>query len=266
MTKTVLFLELTANGVAENENYSAVTILSAALAANGGDGGGEAQKEYVTELHIRIGDASLFQPLELSKFVPLLAEHAKVMFDVAIIDIPKVQMACILSGLSVFSERVSNGTDRRVVITAKKPPRSSSRSVQTRPLLLNTTSATTNNDYSSNNNNNNNHNHNGTVLIDEDDLLQEEGDWAPDTTKTTTTEAENDCSGRAPCDNCTCGRKEGNDNNPLASATSNQAPLSSNCGKCGMGDAFRCSLCPFLGKPAFKAGQEHLVLDLQDDL
>jgi Cytokine-induced anti-apoptosis inhibitor 1, Fe-S biogenesis len=252
MTKTVLFLELTANGVAESENYSAVTTLSAALAAHGGGGGGEAQKEYVTELNIRIGDASLFQPLELSKFVPLLAEHAKVMFDVAIIDIPKVQMACILSGLSVFSERVSNGTDRRV-ITATKPPRSSSRSVQTRPLLLNTTTAT------------NNNNNNGTVLIDEDDLLQEEGDWAPDTTKTTTTEAENDCSGRAPCDNCTCGRKEGNDNSPLASATSNQAPLSSNCGKCGMGDAFRCSSCPFLGKPAFKAGQEHLVLDLQDD-
>ena len=68
-----------------------------------------------------------------------------------------------------------------------------------------------------------------------------------------------DCSGRAPCADCTCGRADSN--------AQQQPQTSSSCGKCGLGDAFRCANCPYLGKPAFKAGEEHLVLlDLQDDL
>jgi len=53
-----------------------------------------------------------------------------------------------------------------------------------------------------------------------------------------------------PCENCTCGRKE------LVESESGVKKLEtgqveSSCGKCYLGDAFRCASCPFLGKPAF---------------
>ena len=69
-----------------------------------------------------------------------------------------------------------------------------------------------------------------------------------------------DCAGREPCADCTCGRAEN------MAAEKQKEVKSSACGKCGMGDAFRCASCPYLGKPAFKDGGEQLVLDLTDDL
>ena len=84
------------------------------------------------------------------------------------------------------------------------------------------------------------------------------------------TKGGDDCSGRKPCDNCSCGRAEA-----LAAGTEVtvkdvkdklvQAP-SSGCGSCGKGDAFRCASCPYLGKPSFKEGEGHLVLNLVDDI
>jgi len=91
-------------------------------------------------------------------------------------------------------------------------------------------------------------------LVDEDELLAADGLEAP------TVSDEVGCSARKPCANCTCGRAE------QLAAEEVAAPASSACGNCHKGDAFRCANCPHLGKPAFKQGEDHLVLDLTDDL
>lgn len=58
-----------------------------------------------------------------------------------------------------------------------------------------------------------------------------------------------------PCENCTCGRKELEEGNITKAQLENGA-VESNCGKCYLGDAFRCASCPYLGQPAFEAGDK----------
>mmetsp|Transcript_36269 Transcript_36269/g.44353 ORF Transcript_36269/g.44353 Transcript_36269/m.44353 type:complete len:282 (+) Transcript_36269:64-909(+) len=102
-------------------------------------------------------------------------------------------------------------------------------------------------------------------LIDEDGLLDfgDGGVLAPPPMKERVRQSDDDCGGRKPCDDCTCGRAERELG--LEAKDTKQAPTSA-CGKCGLGDAFRCASCPYLGKPAFKPGKEHLVLNLNDDI
>lgn len=91
-------------------------------------------------------------------------------------------------------------------------------------------------------------------LIDEDSLLSEEDLKKPQIPPI------GDCevgSTRKACKNCVCGRAEEEEKIEKLGVTMDQLqnPQSS-CGSCGLGDAFRCSTCPYKGLPPFKLGQK----------
>ncbi|XXQ38367.1 Anamorsin like protein [Plasmodiophora brassicae] len=88
-------------------------------------------------------------------------------------------------------------------------------------------------------------------LIDEDALLDHE---AQETRVPSAAARESECgpTKRKACKNCTCGYAE----TLGAAQAAEQAPPVGGCGSCGLGDAFRCSTCPYLGQPAFKPGDK----------
>ncbi|XP_057525517.1 anamorsin homolog isoform X2 [Amaranthus tricolor] len=96
-------------------------------------------------------------------------------------------------------------------------------------------------------------------LIDEDSLLTEEDLKKPQLPTV------GDCeigSSRKACKNCTCGRAEAEQKVEKLGLTMEQLdnPQSA-CGSCGLGDAFRCSTCPYKGLPPFKLGEKVSLSD-----
>ncbi|KAL9358963.1 hypothetical protein Peur_047086 [Populus x canadensis] len=90
-------------------------------------------------------------------------------------------------------------------------------------------------------------------LIDEDSLLTEEDLKKPQPPLV------GDCevgSTRKACKNCTCGRAEAEETVKLGLTTDQLNNPQSTCGSCGLGDAFRCSTCPYKGLPPFKLGEK----------
>ncbi|KAL5280627.1 CIAPIN1 family protein [Megaselia abdita] len=89
--------------------------------------------------------------------------------------------------------------------------------------------------------------------IDPDELLDEEDKVLPDP------ESLRVCGTtgkKKACKNCSCGLAE-----ELEAEKKNKTPVDtanakSSCGSCYLGDAFRCSTCPYLGMPAFKPGEK----------
>ncbi|XP_030377908.1 anamorsin homolog [Scaptodrosophila lebanonensis] len=93
-------------------------------------------------------------------------------------------------------------------------------------------------------------------LIDEEELLDEADKQLPDPSalKVCSTTGK-----RKACKNCSCGlAEELESEKQVQTATEN---AKSSCGNCYLGDAFRCSTCPYLGMPAFKPGEKVQLAD-----
>ncbi|GAA5951598.1 hypothetical protein JCM21900_000523 [Sporobolomyces salmonicolor] len=93
---------------------------------------------------------------------------------------------------------------------------------------------------------------------------------------------------RKACKNCTCGLREilldEKEPDDLVQAGFEAAPnttvtkpstagarkiksgVTSSCGNCYLGDAFRCGSCPYLGMPAFEPGQKVTISGLDDTI
>ena len=193
-------------------------------------------------------------PMDLSSFTSALKPNATVSVHVQSSskdDIQTINTAFLLAGLKGISE--SKQSDGSRVFTAVKPQTNNGNTVPAKAIKLNLGNDKVGLDDDDD------------MLIDEDGLLADSSNvLAPPPAMTDKTKGADDCSGRKACENCTCGRA---DAEKAAESGAQQQPIkTSSCGKCGLGDAFRCASCPYLGKPAFKPGEEHLVLDLQDDL
>ena len=221
--------------------------------------------------------ASLYDPMELANWTKCLQEGATVSVTIQMgnqenkggltinnNNASAIHSSFTLAGLKGASER--READGSRVFTACRPSALKNAARGAKPLSF------------ANKNNINNIKSNAAVsislndddvdmgdddLIDEDGLLGGDGGSSllapPPAMEANATK--DDCGGRKACDDCTCGRAE----EEAGSAKKQQPAKKSACGNCALGDAFRCASCPYLGKPAFKAGEEHLVLDLQDD-
>ncbi|XP_073823929.1 cytokine induced apoptosis inhibitor 1 [Musca autumnalis] len=90
-------------------------------------------------------------------------------------------------------------------------------------------------------------------LINEDDLLDEEDKKKPDP------ESLRVCGTtgkRKACKNCSCGLADELEAEKQQKSKVETQNAKSSCGSCYLGDAFRCSTCPYLGMPAFKPGEK----------
>jgi hypothetical protein len=193
--------------------------------------------------------ASLYNPMELANWVPFLLSDATVSVKVlgaAAANLQPVNTSFLLAGLASSSERKEADGSR--VLTAQ---RKASSTVTAAPLKKKNPAVVT---LSLDDGDDDD-------MIDEDALLSEGNDLLAPPPAMGERTAGDDCSGREPCADCSCGRADAS----KKSSETKQADKSS-CGKCSLGDAFRCASCPYLGKPAFKPGEEHLILDLADDL
>jgi len=93
-------------------------------------------------------------------------------------------------------------------------------------------------------------------LIDENTLLEAEDLVKPDPTSLRVCGTTGK---RKACKDCSCGLKEEIEDGKEIKTKS----VTSSCGSCYLGDAFRCGSCPYLGMPAFKPGEKIKLSDRQ---
>eukprot|EP01137_Pigoraptor_chileana_P031364 Opistho-2@19088 len=99
-------------------------------------------------------------------------------------------------------------------------------------------------------------------LVADDDSLLDASDRAKPTAESLKAKTADDCEvgpggKKRACKDCTCGRAEEEAQGFI------KEEAKSSCGSCYLGDAFRCSTCPYLGMPAFKPGEKIVLSDRQ---
>jgi hypothetical protein len=247
------------NIVEKDDGHSKIILAQSSqdfAAARAGVASLDGLQVIVTETEL----ATWYDPMELSGWVSALRPGATVSITVKShnnngggVDTQRIHTSFLLAGLVVTSERREADGSRTWTATRK-----SSQTITTAPAPLKEKTI----QISLNQNDDDD----DDGLIDEDDLLKEEhGLIAPPSVQPRTSKGGDDCGGRKACDDCTCGRAE-QEANGSNTHEHKEDEHKSSCGKCGLGDAFRCASCPYLGLPAFKPGEEHLVLQLKDDL
>mmetsp|Transcript_30237 Transcript_30237/g.64252 ORF Transcript_30237/g.64252 Transcript_30237/m.64252 type:complete len:283 (-) Transcript_30237:264-1112(-) len=225
------------------------------------------------EIHVKSTElASHYDSLALASLVPslipggTLSVHVVAEVDAdgaAAPDMGPITTSFLLAGLKSESEQRANNGGR--IFTARKADQlamNNRNNATTNKLNLSKTKVKLSLDDDDDDN----------ELIDEDDLLNgntiKDGMLAPPPAVDVEARAKlnaDDCGGRKACDNCTCGRAE-KEQQERNEEEKKKEPHKSSCGNCAKGDAFRCAGCPYLGMPAFKEGEEHLILKLDDDV
>lgn len=204
---------------------------------------------------INVDSIEIYDPLSLACLMPSLRKDGsgKIILQIpADSDLSHIHTSITLAGLTPQSEKTEQGKCRITAIYKPKNSSSSSAAIKIQPLKINLGDLNSGDDE----------------LINEDELLSSapiEINAPAEIDVVQRQKLLDDCGGRKACDNCTCGRKEMEEADELGEKKTAEISKSS-CGNCAKGDAFRCAGCPFLGKPAFKEGEEHLILDLTDDL
>lgn len=96
-------------------------------------------------------------------------------------------------------------------------------------------------------------------ILDSDTLLDEEDLRKPDPASLKSDCGTNKAGKKKACKNCTCGLAEEIDQGKIPE----KKTVTSSCGSCYLGDAFRCASCPYLGMPAFKPGEKVALTNRQ---
>jgi len=203
-------------------------------------------------------------PLELANWIPLLRSDSSIEFRIILegtstSPLQPIHTSFLLAGLKAKSEEHKS---TQLVLHAERKKKTST---QSKPIQFKKKEEKSSSVLRINLDDDDDES--TSSLLDEDDLLDDDA-FMPNL-EAPKRNTKDDAGGRKPCDNCSCGRAEvyADDQKKKRKKLTKKEVVqkSSACGNCPKGDAFRCASCPFLGKPAYKAGEEHLVLDLVDD-
>jgi hypothetical protein len=158
---------------------------------------------------------SLYNPMELANWVPFMKTNASVSVKVVgeAADFTPIHTSFLLAGLSGASEQKADGN--RVLTATRKAPKT----FNAAPLRKMTNAVTISLDDPD---------EDMMDMIDEDNLLSDDVLAPPPALGARA--ADDDCAGRKPCDDCSCGRAD-------AEAAGKAAPVAtSSCGSCNLGE------------------------------